>query len=109
MSAPPTDREARVIEYARRVAAGERLFEPTPAVTPVADLANRRACIGCGRETAKGWGKGTRPHGWVVRRLSGSKWFGVELHCPRCVRQWGVGVGLESERQQGGTDDRPPR
>lgn len=96
MSAPPTDREARVAEYARRVAAGQRLFEPTPEVIPKADTVGVRACIGCGRETAKGWGKGTRPRGWVVRKLSGSKWFGVELHCPGCIRRWGVGVGLET-------------
>jgi hypothetical protein len=100
VSAPPADKEARIAEYARRVAAGLRLFEPTPAVTPPADRPNRRACIGCGRETLKGWGKGSRPRGWVVRRLPGSKWFGVEIHCPLCVRRWGVGVGLEQEPKE---------
>lgn len=88
--------EARIRDYAERVTAGERLFEPTPAELPEGDRPNARRCIGCGRSQSEGWGKGTRPRGWVVRRLAGAERYGNEIHCPRCVRTWGVGVGLEA-------------
>lgn len=86
---------ARVAANAARVAAGRRIFEPTPEVVPEADKPNRRACIGCGRATSKGWGKGTRPKGWAVRRLAGAERFGFEIHCPLCLKRWGWGEGNE--------------
>lgn len=99
---PPTaeaaaEREVRIADYARRVAAGQRLFEPTPAELPECDRPGRRACLGCGRSQTAGWGKGTAPPGWVVRRIVGAERYGQELHCPGCLRRWGLGVGLEGE------------
>lgn len=89
------EREARIAGYAARIARGERLFEPTPAVPPPEDDPNRRACIACGRSQSHGWGKGTKPRGWVVRRLAGAERHGTEIHCPRCVKRWGFGDGLK--------------
>lgn len=87
--------QARVATYAALVASGRRLFEPTPEQVPECDRPNRRACIGCGRAARAGWGKGSRPHGWAVRRLAGAERHGTEIHCPQCLRRWGWGEGNE--------------
>lgn len=87
----PACRLARVARYAALVAAGRRLFEPTPEALPESDKPNRRACIGCGRAVTKGWGKGTIPRGWAVRRLAGAERHGTEVHCYSCLRKWGWG------------------
>lgn len=84
--------EARIIAYAARIARGERLFEPTPEKMPEADRPGVRMCIGCGRLAMQGWGAGIRPAGWVVQLLPGQKKCGVEIHCPDCVRAWGLGM-----------------
>jgi len=80
-------REDRIGEYQSRVAAGQPLFE---GGEPRTDAFRESACIGCGAR-AKYGRAGALAAGWETRTTI---LFGVpvvEVHCDKCLKEWGWG------------------
>jgi len=80
-----TDHDQRIARYQTRAAARLPLFE---AGEPATD-GQRVYCLGCG--VKGGHRRGVFPAGWLTREISAGGVRVYEVHCEKCLKEWGWG------------------